>query len=124
MIQPPDASAIDKIKDDPFASIRARRTRLQAALLEKIPSGIIQFSKKLVSLEDLGENKGVHLVFKDGTETTADLVLGADGIRSVGLPLCDTWLALLLTVSIDCSADFVSRSPSTRYRYISKHVFV
>ncbi|BCS18263.1 FAD-dependent oxidoreductase [Aspergillus puulaauensis] len=83
VIQPPDASAIEKVKDDPFASIRARRTRLQAALLEKVPRGVIQFSKKLVSLEDLGENKGVHLVFKDGTETTADLVVGADGIRSI-----------------------------------------
>lgn len=84
VVQPPDVSALDKAADDPFASIRARRTRLQSALLEKVPPGIIQFSKKLVSLQDLGENKGVHLTFKDGTETTADLVVGADGIRSVG----------------------------------------
>ncbi len=84
MIQPPDASVIENGEDDPFASIRARRTRLQSALLEKVPPGIIQFSKKLVSIHDLGENKGVRLIFKDGTETTADLVIGADGIRSVG----------------------------------------
>jgi salicylate hydroxylase len=66
-----------------FASIRARRTRLQAALLEKVPKGIIQFGKKLVEIEDLGEGHGVRLRFKDGTETTADFVVGADGIRSV-----------------------------------------
>ncbi|KAL2819082.1 hypothetical protein BDW59DRAFT_174954 [Aspergillus cavernicola] len=70
-------------EEDRYADIRARRTRLQAALLEKVPPGIIQFSKKLVSIQDLSENKGVHLVFKDGTETTADLVVGADGIRSI-----------------------------------------
>ncbi|OJJ01300.1 hypothetical protein ASPVEDRAFT_150132 [Aspergillus versicolor CBS 583.65] len=79
----PVIQPIKKDEDDPFASIRARRTRLQSALLEKVPPGIIQFSKKLVSLQDLGENKGVHLTFKDGTETTADLVVGADGIRSI-----------------------------------------
>jgi 2-polyprenyl-6-methoxyphenol hydroxylase-like FAD-dependent oxidoreductase len=28
----------------------------------------------------------VRLVFQDGTENTADLVIGADGIRSIGLP--------------------------------------
>ncbi|OJJ58688.1 hypothetical protein ASPSYDRAFT_68504 [Aspergillus sydowii CBS 593.65] len=83
VIQPPDASVIENGEDDPFASIRARRTRLQSALLEKVPPGIIQFSKKLVSIHDLGENKGVRLIFKDGTETTADLVIGADGIRSI-----------------------------------------
>jgi salicylate hydroxylase len=68
-----------------FASIRARRTRLQAALLEKVPEGIIQFGKKLVEIRDLGE--GVQLRFKDGTKTTVDFVVGADGIRSVNQPL-------------------------------------
>ncbi|KAL4779365.1 hypothetical protein BJX76DRAFT_91539 [Aspergillus varians] len=69
--------------DDGYAAIRARRTRLQAALLEKVVPSTIQFGKKLVDIQDLGENKGVRLVFKDGTETTADLVVGADGIRSI-----------------------------------------
>jgi 2-polyprenyl-6-methoxyphenol hydroxylase-like FAD-dependent oxidoreductase len=32
------------------------------------------------------EYGGVRLVFQDCTETTADLVIGADGIRSVGSP--------------------------------------
>ncbi|PSS12635.1 hypothetical protein M430DRAFT_145036 [Amorphotheca resinae ATCC 22711] len=60
---------------------RVRRTRLQFALLSKVPKGIIQLRKRLVSIENL--DQGVRLRFEDGTETTADLVVGGDGIRSV-----------------------------------------
>ncbi|KAG0650222.1 monooxygenase [Hyphodiscus hymeniophilus] len=60
---------------------RVRRTRLQAALGEQVPNGVIKFNKKLVSLENV-EFGGVRLVFQDGTDATADLVVGADGIRS------------------------------------------
>ena len=67
---------------DQRGSIRARRTRLQSALLAKVPHGMIQFNKKLVSMEDLRE-AGVRLVFQDQTETIADIVIGADGIHSV-----------------------------------------
>lgn len=82
------AALADQHDDSRYASIRARRTRLQAALLEKVPDGLIQFGKKLISIEDLEQGQGVRLGFKDGTETTADLVVGADGIRSVGtLPI-------------------------------------
>ncbi|KAL3435417.1 hypothetical protein BDV09DRAFT_204078 [Aspergillus tetrazonus] len=77
------AALADQHDDPRYASIRARRTRLQAALLEKVPDGLIQFGKKLISIEDLGQGQGVRLGFKDGTETTADLVVGADGIRSI-----------------------------------------
>ncbi|KAL4773379.1 hypothetical protein BDW60DRAFT_206189 [Aspergillus nidulans var. acristatus] len=78
------SAALTDQHDDPrYASIRARRTRLQAALLEKVPDGLIQFGKKLVSIQDIGQGQGVRLGFKDGTETTADLVVGADGIRSI-----------------------------------------
>jgi len=62
---------------------RVRRTRLQAALISKVPPGIIHLNKRLVSLEDLGEHDGVQLSFQDGTVVVADLVVGADGIRSV-----------------------------------------
>lgn len=64
-------------------SIRARRTALQAALLKQVPSGMIQYDSKVVSLHDLGEGKGVELGFHDGRVVAADLVIGADGIRSV-----------------------------------------
>ncbi|KAJ6094952.1 hypothetical protein N7467_002465 [Penicillium canescens] len=63
-------------------AIRARRTRLQSALLAKVPDGVIQYSKKLVSLEDL-PGHGVRLLFQDRTDVVADIVVGADGIHSI-----------------------------------------
>ncbi|QKX58373.1 uncharacterized protein TRUGW13939_05495 [Talaromyces rugulosus] len=65
-----------------YRSRRVKRTRLQAALISKVPPGIIQLNKKLVSIHDAG-TQGVHLTFEDGAKTTADLVVGGDGIRSV-----------------------------------------
>ncbi|KAI0601110.1 hypothetical protein F4775DRAFT_542698 [Biscogniauxia sp. FL1348] len=62
--------------------IRTQRTKLQSALLAHIDPGILQLSKKLVRMFDLGD-EGVELHFQDGSTTTADLVVGADGIRSV-----------------------------------------
>ncbi|KAJ5919352.1 FAD-binding monooxygenase [Penicillium verhagenii] len=67
---------------DTRGAIRARRTRLQSALLNKVPEGLIQYNKKLTSLEDLPSG-GVRLVFDDQTEAHADLVVGADGIHSI-----------------------------------------
>jgi salicylate hydroxylase len=51
-------------------------------LKAKVPEGIIQLKKKLVLMEDLGAD-GVRLTFEDGEVAIADLVIGADGIRSV-----------------------------------------
>ncbi|WYZ36211.1 hypothetical protein EsH8_XI_000094 [Colletotrichum jinshuiense] len=61
---------------------RVRRTRLQSALLDRVPEGIIQLGKRLKSLDDLKDG-GVGLKFEDGTSVTADMLVGADGIRSV-----------------------------------------
>ncbi|TAQ86511.1 hypothetical protein B7494_g5166 [Chlorociboria aeruginascens] len=61
---------------------RVRRARLQAALVAQVPKGVIQLQKRLVSLQNLEEG-GVSLVFEDGEEVIADLVVGGDGIRSV-----------------------------------------
>jgi salicylate hydroxylase len=61
---------------------RVRRTRLQSALKAKVPEGTIKLNKRLLSLENLSEG-GVKLIFEDGEETVADLVVGGDGIRSV-----------------------------------------
>ncbi|KZM23417.1 Salicylate 1-monooxygenase [Ascochyta rabiei] len=65
-----------------YAPIRTQRTKLQSALLSSIQPGTIQLSKKLAHVVDLGD-AGVQLHFKDGTSAIADLVVGADGIRSV-----------------------------------------
>lgn len=61
---------------------RVRRTRLQSALKDTVPPGIIQLNKRLVSLTNI-EGGGIRLQFEDGEEVEADLVVGADGIRSV-----------------------------------------
>ncbi|KAJ5969960.1 hypothetical protein N7501_006208 [Penicillium viridicatum] len=75
--QHPENSAADS-----RGAIRARRTRLQSALLSRVPDGLIQFDKKVVSLENLS-GPGVRLVFQDQTEAIADIVVGADGLHSV-----------------------------------------
>lgn len=78
--QHPENSAADS-----RGAIRARRTRLQSALLSRVPEGLIQFDKKVVSLENLS-GQGVRLVFQDQTEAIADIVVGADGLHSVRQP--------------------------------------
>ncbi len=67
---------------------RVRRTRLQSALKAQVPEGTIKLNKRLSSLENL-EDGTVRLVFEDGTETVANLVVGGDGIRSVCSPFSD-----------------------------------
>lgn len=62
--------------------MRTQRTKLQAVLLSGVEPGVIHLSKKLTRVEDRGA-AGVELYFKDGTSSVADLVVGADGIRSV-----------------------------------------
>ncbi|KAK4119017.1 FAD/NAD(P)-binding domain-containing protein [Parathielavia appendiculata] len=73
------------VPHDPNNAYEARRVKrlvLQEALAAKVPEDVIEFNKKLVGLEDLGKD-GVRVSFEDGTETIVDLVVGADGIRSV-----------------------------------------
>ncbi|KAI1104263.1 FAD/NAD(P)-binding domain-containing protein [Jackrogersella minutella] len=67
---------------------KGRKTVSRADLLDGflalIPSGRISFGKKLVSIDQQTSGKhAVRLTFQDGTEATADCLLGADGIHSV-----------------------------------------
>lgn len=89
----------DEDRSGKRANIRARRTALQAALLKQVGPEIIQFNKKVVALEDLGKGNGARLVFRDGTKAAADLVVGADGIRSV----CGKFIRTRLIVGTNCS---------------------
>jgi salicylate hydroxylase len=43
----------------------------------------VSFGKKLVGVEELGENAGVQLIFKDGSVVRADAVIGCDGINGL-----------------------------------------
>ena len=51
------------------------------ALLGELPADMVQLNHAAAAVEDHGENATV--TFTDGTRITADLVIGADGIRSV-----------------------------------------
>ncbi|WVQ79202.1 hypothetical protein IAT38_001298 [Cryptococcus sp. DSM 104549] len=70
--------------NDPDVPARSRieRYKLQNALLSAVPRETIQLSKRLVDIIEGVD--GVRLAFKDGTSAGPfDLVIGADGIRSV-----------------------------------------
>ncbi|RDX47586.1 salicylate hydroxylase [Lentinus brumalis] len=62
--------------------IRTPRTRLQEALLKAAPQERIHLKKRLTDVHFLSVG-GVKLTFEDGFTTIADLVVGADGIRSL-----------------------------------------
>ncbi|RMJ02418.1 hypothetical protein CDV36_015313 [Fusarium kuroshium] len=61
---------------------RAQRSVLQQALLKEVPAGIINIGKKLTRIERLPSGK-IELTFADGSRDQVDLLVGADGIRSV-----------------------------------------
>ncbi|KAL1695647.1 hypothetical protein GGG16DRAFT_99567 [Schizophyllum commune] len=63
-------------------AVRVERYKLQNALLSQIPPDLIQLSKKLTTITETAS--GVTLTFTDGTTAGPfDLIVGADGIRSV-----------------------------------------
>ena len=50
------------------------------ALLSMLPAGMVHIGRKLKSIDDRGDHS--TLTFENGETVTADLVIGADGIRS------------------------------------------
>ncbi|XP_004290735.1 PREDICTED: zeaxanthin epoxidase, chloroplastic-like [Fragaria vesca subsp. vesca] len=58
-----------------------RRKLLLEALASELPSGTIRFSSKVVSIEESGYYKLVHLA--DGTILKAKVLVGCDGVNSV-----------------------------------------
>ncbi len=63
-----------------IGSYAFHRGRLQQALLEEIDAKKIYLNKKLTTLSQ--NNQKVTLLFEDGSSAEADLVIGADGIKS------------------------------------------
>jgi salicylate hydroxylase len=61
---------------------RFHRGHLQQALLKHIPHDTIHLKKKLVSAT-VHPRDGVKMQFQDGSTAIADILIGADGIRSV-----------------------------------------
>jgi salicylate hydroxylase len=77
----------DNVTEYLHQTARYHRGHLHQALLENVPRDIIYLQKKLVSA-DVDTEMGVTLEFEDGTIATADVLLGADGLRSVGPQFC------------------------------------
>lgn len=63
------------------APCRIHRAKLQRALLKQVDESRIRVGRKLVDVERQ-EGGRLRLTFKDGHVDYADLVVGADGIRS------------------------------------------
>lgn len=58
-------------------------------MIERIPEGVANFNKRLVSYETFPEGSGnapVRLHFADETSFDADVLVAADGIKSVIRP--------------------------------------
>ena len=72
------------------------RDALQNLLFSPLPPGTVQFNKELVEAEEmpgasggpLGFGGEMRLKFADGSEHTADLLVGADGIGSTVKSQC------------------------------------
>ena len=85
---------------------RYYRAHLQEALLEHVPRDIIHLGKKFVAAH-VGAND-VALKFHDGTTVRADILVGADGLRSVGYispPLLDGSLCKIFCFAIQQNKD-------------------
>lgn len=80
--------------------IRAERHRLRNWLATDMP---IQWGRRVARIEY--DNDEVSVYFEDGTSAKGDILVGADGINSVGRSLLDLLLLhllLLLLLSIFC----------------------
>ena len=75
----PLAGDCDRLYGAPYVQIH--RADLQRILCEKLPSTTVRLGKRCVAVRDNGNSAAAR--FADGSEVEADLVIAADGIRSV-----------------------------------------
>lgn len=70
------------VSDPRHHTTRFHRGHVHSALLEHVPKESIHLGKKIARAE--ADEAGVALYFEDGTSAHGDILIGADGIRSVG----------------------------------------
>jgi 2-polyprenyl-6-methoxyphenol hydroxylase-like FAD-dependent oxidoreductase len=75
----PLGKAVEERYGAPFLALH--RGDLHAALADLVPARHIDLGRKLKGVEQDGS--GVTLFFEDGASTTADAVIGADGVHSL-----------------------------------------
>ncbi|KAK4434650.1 Monooxygenase 2 [Sesamum alatum] len=92
--QGPDAD----LKFDKFESRCVRRKDLLETLERELPQGIIRYSSRIVSIEESGRLKLLHLA--DGTVVRAKVLIGCDGVNS----MVAKWLGLQNPVNVGRSA--------------------
>lgn len=66
--------------NDISPSRRVYRSELLGMLLNPLPKDRLHTGKQLIRIEERGSQRAA--IFKDGTQAVADLVVGADGIKS------------------------------------------
>lgn len=69
------------VPDRRHQTTRFHRGHIHAALQEHVPKEWIHLNKKISHAE--ANDEGVVLFFEDGTSAHGDILIGADGIRSV-----------------------------------------
>ncbi|KAK3068082.1 hypothetical protein LTS18_000821, partial [Coniosporium uncinatum] len=66
----------------PEGQASVHRAHFLDEMVKLVPDNVSRFGKRLTSLDDKGQGKGVELRFEDGTTAQHDAVIGCDGIKS------------------------------------------
>ena len=64
-----------------YTTVSILRSELQFALADALPEGVLHLARRCSGIEERDED--VVARFEDGSQVAADLIIGADGVRSV-----------------------------------------
>jgi hypothetical protein len=79
----PDGDVIARL---PFSKVMSAWGRLYGALRQQVPDGVYRMGAQVDAVEQRAD--GVTVVLADGTRIDADLLIGADGLRSTVRAQC------------------------------------
>jgi 2-polyprenyl-6-methoxyphenol hydroxylase-like FAD-dependent oxidoreductase len=64
-----------------YLQMMLARQTVHEAILAEVPAGVVQWGKRLKAITE--KDTGVEVEFEDGLVEHADLVIGADGVKSL-----------------------------------------